>query len=318
MILTSRSAFVRSLAGVAFAAGSALPARADDVAIRVGALPIDNGAEPFYAQDMGFFKKAGLDATVTVFPSGGAAAAALAGGAIDFAITDAVSMASAHAHGIPISYVAPATLSTIASPAYAVLVAASSPIKTAKDFTGKTVAVNALKNILQIPFMAWLENNGGDPKSVKFIEMPFASQAGAIESGLIDAASISEPFITNAVLTGKFRAIAQTDRGLAPEFAFSGWTVQNDWATKNPDAVKKFVVAMAETAAWANANRPASAQILVKYTKMNADIAGKLMRVSFGERLRASDFQPVFDAAAKYGVIAASFPAAETFNPERA
>ena len=315
--VASRRWFVRSLAmgGAVLALTPGLPARADDTPVRVGALPIDNGAEPFYAQDLGFFKKAGLAAEVMIFPSGGAAASALAGGAIDFAITDAVSMASAHVHGIPISYVAPATVCTPASPAYAVLVAANSPIKTAKDFTGKTVAVNAIKNILQIPFEAWVDNNGGDPKSVKFIEVPFAAMTAAIESGQVDAASVSEPFITNGVATGKVRAIAQTEKGLAPEFAFSGWTVQNDWAAKHPDAVKKFVVAMADTARWANANRPASAQILVKYTKMPDDIANKLMRVSYGERLQASIFQPVFDAAAKYGVIAKSFPAADTFNP---
>jgi ABC-type nitrate/sulfonate/bicarbonate transport system substrate-binding protein len=317
-MLTSRGRFVRSIAA-AGAAGCIMPAlgaRADDLTtVRVGALPIDNGAEPFYGADMGFFKKAGLDVQITVFPSGGAGAAALAGGALDFGITDSVSMAAAHVHGIPISYVAPATLSTNAAPAYTILVSAASPIKTAKDFNGKTVAVNGIKNILQIPFEAWLDNNGGDPKSVRFIEMPFASMAGAIDNGTIDGASVSEPFITNALQTGKFRAIAQTDRGLAPVFAFSGWTVQNDWAAKNPDAVKKFVVAMEATAKWANANHPASAQILVKNTKMPADIASKLMRVQFGERLQASYFQPVFDAAAKYGVIAASFPAAETFNP---
>jgi len=316
-MLTSRALFVRSFAaaGTALAVAPALPARADLTTIRVGALPIDNGAEPFYGSEMGFFKNAGLDVQITVFPSGGAAAAALAGGAIDVGITDSVSMASAHVHGIPISYVAPATLSTNSAPAYTVLVAANSPIRTAKDFTGKTIAVNGIKNILQIPFEAWLDNNGGDPKSVRFVEMPFAVQAAAIENGTVDGASISEPFITNALQTGKFRAISQIEHGLAPTFAFSGWTVQNDWAAKNPDAVKKFVVAMEATAKWANANHPATAAILIKYSKMSPDIASKLTRSTFGERLQASSFQPVYDAAAKYGVIPASFPAAETFNP---
>ena len=314
---TSRATFVRTIAavGAAIAAVPARPARADDPVVRVGALPIDNGAEPFYGVDMGFFKKAGLDVQVTTFPSGGAAAAALVGGAIDIGITDAVSMASAHSREVPISYIAAATLHTLTSPAYAVLVGAGSTYKTGKDFEGKTVAVNGLKNILQIPFMAWVENTGGDPSKIKFIEMPFASQAAAIDAGTIDAASISEPFITNALASGKCRAIPQTANGLAPQFAFSGWTVQNDWAAKNPDLVKKFVAGMEETAKWANANRPLTAQILVKNSKMSPEIASKLMRVLYGEKLLASDFQPVYDAAAKYGVIPKSFPAAETFNP---
>jgi NitT/TauT family transport system substrate-binding protein len=314
-MISTRRIFVRSFAaaGAAAVAGRALAARADDAPLRVGALPIDNGAEPFYAQDQGFFKKAGLNVEVTTFPSGGAAAAALAGGAIDVGITDAVSMASAHSHGIPISYVFPATIQTVSAPAYAVLVGANAPLHTGKDFDGKTVAVNGLKNILQIPFMAWVANTGGDPSTIKFIEVPFATMAASIESGTIDAASISEPFITNAIATGKFRAIAQTEHGLAPQFAFSGWTVQNDWAAKNPDLVKKFVSAMQETATWANANHAITAQILVKNSKMSPEIIAKLARSRYGEKLLASDFQPVYDAAARFDVIAKSFPAGETF-----
>jgi NitT/TauT family transport system substrate-binding protein len=314
-MMTTRETFVRSLAAAAAAAvaGTAAAARADDAPLRIGAIPIDNGAEPFYAQDQGLFKKAGLDVEVSVFPSGGAAAAALAGGAIDVGIIDAVSMASAHAHGIPISYVFPATIQTVAAPAYAVLVGANAALRTGKDFAGKIVAVNGLKNILQIPFMAWVANTGGDPSTIKFIEVPFAAMAGSIESGTIDAASISEPFITNAMATGKFRVIPQTEHGLASQFAFSGWTVQNDWAAKNPDPVKKFVSAMQATATWANANHEISGQILLRNSKMSPDIIGKLARARYGEKLLASDFQPVYDAAARFGVIPKSFPAAETF-----
>jgi NitT/TauT family transport system substrate-binding protein len=222
-------------------------------------------------------------------------------------------MASAHAHGLPISYVFPATIHTAAAPAYAVLVGANATLRTGKDFAGKTVAVNGLKNILQIPFMAWVANTGGDPSTIKFIEVPFAAMAGAIESGTIDAASISEPFITNALATGKFRIISQTEKGLAPQFAFSGWTVQNDWAAKNPELVKKFVSAMQATATWANANHAITGAILVKNSKMSPEIIGKLARTHYGEKLLASDFQPVYDAAAKFDVIPKSFPAAETF-----
>jgi len=315
-MLTSRGRFVRSIAA-AGVAGTIVPAgaaRADDLTtVRVGALPIDNGAEPFYGVDMGFFKKAGLDVAVTTFPSGGAAAAALAGGAIDVGITDAVSMASAHSHGIPISYVFPATIQTVSAPAYAVLIGANAALHTGKDFEGKTVAVNGLKNILQIPFMAWVANTGGDPSTIKFIEVPFAAMAGAIESGTIDAASISEPFITNAMATGKFRVIPQTEKGLAPQFAFSGWTVQNDWAARNPELVKKFVSAMQATATWANMNHEITAQILVKNSKMSPEIISKLARSRYGEKLLVSDFQPVYDAAARFGVIPKSFPASETF-----
>jgi len=39
------------------------------------------------------------------------------------------------------------------------------------DINGKTIAINGLKNINEIPTDAWIDNNGGDSKTLKFIEM---------------------------------------------------------------------------------------------------------------------------------------------------
>lgn len=310
-----RSEFLGLAAAAAGLAAVPRPARAED-ALRIGALLLDNTAQVFYAQELGAFKRAGLDAEIQTFPSGGAAASALVGGAVDVSITDAVSMASAHARGVPLTYLAPATIYTRTFPAYEMLVASTSPIRTAKDLTGKTVAVNALKNILQIPTQAWIDNNGGDARSVKFVEVPFPAMAPSLLDGKIDAASISEPFITNALDSGKFRTISMADHNVAPEFMFSGWTTTTEWAQRHPDLVKKFVGVMYEMAKWANANRPQSAQILVKVNKMPLEVAAKMERSYYGEKLSPALLQPVIDAAAKYGAIDKTFPAAAVISPQ--
>jgi NitT/TauT family transport system substrate-binding protein len=291
----------------------AQPALADDT-LRIGALLLDNTAEVFYARELGMFKRAGLDVDITTFPSGGAAASALVGGAVDISISDTLTMVEAHSRNVPLTYLAPATVYTKALPAYALLVGADSPIRVARDFNGKTVATNALKNILQVPTEAWIDNNGGDSKTVKFIEVPFPTMGAAILDGRIDAASISEPFITNALDSGKFRMISVSERNVAPEFMFSGWTTTTDYAAAHPDTIKKFVAVMLESARWGNANRPQSAQILVGVNKMSPEVAAKMMRSYYGEKLSGALLQPVIDAAVKYGAIASSFPAAEIIS----
>jgi NitT/TauT family transport system substrate-binding protein len=291
----------------------ARPALADDT-LRIGALLLDNTAEVFYARELGMFKRAGLDVDITTFPSGGAAASALVGGAVDISISDTLTMVEAHSRNVPLTYLAPATVYTKALPAYALLVGADSPIRVARDFNGKTVATNALKNILQVPTEAWIDNNGGDSKTVKFIEVPFPTMGAAILDGRIDAASISEPFITNALDSGKFRMISVSERNVAPEFMFSGWTTTTDYAAAHPDTIKKFVAVMLESARWGNANRPQSAQILVGVNKMSPEVAAKMMRSYYGEKLSGALLQPVIDAAVKYGAIASSFPAAEIIS----
>jgi len=57
----------------------ATPAGAQDATLTIGTIPIDATAEVYYAQEMGFFKKAGLNVTITPFTSGGAIAVAVVG-----------------------------------------------------------------------------------------------------------------------------------------------------------------------------------------------------------------------------------------------
>jgi ABC-type nitrate/sulfonate/bicarbonate transport system substrate-binding protein len=78
--------------------------------------------------------------------------------------------------------------------------------------------------------------------------------------------------------------------------------------------VKKLVTVFAQAARWGNANHAQSAQILVKASKMPAEVADKMIRSFYGERLDAALVQPIVDACAKYGTIAKPFPATEIFS----
>lgn len=301
----------RTFAGLiaATAAGIAAgvrPAVAAD-AVRIGTIPIDPASECFYAQERGAFSRAGLDASIQTFSSGGAVAAGIVGGAIDVGNVDLVTVASAHARGVPLVVLAPAGVYTQAAQTYVLLVKQDSPIKGARDLAGKTIAVNGLKNINQIPTEAWIDNNGGDAKSAKFIEMPFPAMVPALEDGKIDAAAVTEP--TLAITAGKYRVIALNEKNLAPTFMVAGWTARRDWVERNRDAARRYANVMFETAKWANANHAESADILTRATKLPLAIAQKMQRAYYGERMDAALIQPVIDATAKYGVIDKPFPA---------
>lgn len=303
----SRATFVRSTAAIAaLGVAGVRPAFGDD-AVKIGTIPIDPASECFYAQEMGFFGKAGITAEIENFSSGGAVAAAIAGGSIDFGNVDLVTVAAAHARGVPFVVLAPAGVFTRAAQTYVLLVKNDSPIRGAKDLAGKTVAVNGLKNINQIPTEAWIENNGGDAKSVKFIELPFPAMVPALEDGRLDAIAVTEP--TLAITNGKYRVISLADKNVAPSFMVAGWTTTRDWVQKHPDLAKRVTAVMAETARWANANHDKSAQILTKYSKLPLPTIERMQRSYYGEKLDAALMQPVIDATAKYGVIDKSFPA---------
>ncbi len=70
---------------------------------------------------------------------------------------------------------------------------------------------------------------------------------------------------------------------------------------------------MQKAAIWANAHHDKSAEILLKYLKLDPDVARNMRRVTYDTSgtLNAGLMQPVIDAAAKYGTLTKSFPARE-------
>jgi ABC-type nitrate/sulfonate/bicarbonate transport system substrate-binding protein len=278
--------------------------------LRVATAPNDGGAEAYYALDMGFFKKAGLDVQVTTLSNGAIIASGVASGAFDIGSSAISSIASAHERGIPFVIVAPAALWSSDRITTALVIAKNSPIKTAKDLDGKTVAVNALQSVNHVGPQAWMEQNGGDPSTVKFIEIPFPAMPAALESHRIDAAMLTEPALDISVNSGA-RILAAPYDAISKKFLFLGWISTSKWVEAHPDTARKFAAVIAQTARWANANPSQSARILEKYTRL--PVGAAMARVLYPERSNPSDAQPFIDAATRFRVLSKTFPAGEIF-----
>jgi NitT/TauT family transport system substrate-binding protein len=188
------------------------------------------------------------------------------------------------------------------------MVAEGSPIQKAADLNGKVVAVSIVKSIADFSVNAWMEQNGGDYKSIRYIESPLSDMAPALVQGRIDAALVLEPFVPAARKT--CRQIGKPYDAIAPRFLVAGYFATEDWARKNVDVVRRFQQAMRLAADWANANQDRSGEILVARAKLNPTDVKQMVREQYQERLDVDLIQPVIDAAAKYGGIP-HFPASE-------
>jgi NitT/TauT family transport system substrate-binding protein len=282
---------------------------AQEVPLKIATIPIDTGAEAFYALDQGFYKKAGLDATIDRISNGPAITAAVVGGTDDIGFSNLVSLAIAFKKGVPITLIAPAGMYSSKAPTSTCQVALNSTIKTAKDMNGKIFATNGLKNIGEFGPRAWIDKNGGDSSTVKFVEMPFPDMAGALAQGRIDAALMAEPTMTESKGTSRF--LSNCYDGIGSSYMIGAYFATTAWVAAHPDIVRKFQAAMRDTAIWANGNHAATAVILARESKMNPDIAAKMYRAVYPERLEAAAIQPVIDVTAKYGGLPAVFPATD-------
>jgi NitT/TauT family transport system substrate-binding protein len=276
--------------------------------LRIETIPFDAGSEAFYAKDMGFFSKAGLDVTVTPVGNGPAIAAAVASGAIDIGFSNALSVETAYKRGLPFVFVAPAAMYASAAPTSVLMVPNDSPIKTARDLNGKTLAVNGLKNIAEYAPSLWIEQNGGDPATVKFVEIGPTEIPAALAEHRVDAAFVAEPQITEAKSTS--HVLAKAYDAVGDGWMIAGYFTTRDWADQHPDVLRRFERAMRETAAWANANPEKSASILAKYTKLDPALVRASVRAKFGDTLEAPAIQPTIDLAAHFKIFP-TFPAQE-------
>lgn len=295
-------------AGAGLAAAVASPAWANDP-LHIATVPIDAGAEAYYAYDQGFFRDAGIDAQVDAITSGAAVAAAVASGAIDIGFSNLISIAVAYKHNVPVTLLAPASLYLSSAPTSVLMVPANSPAKTARDLNGKTFGANGLKTITQYSAQIWMDKNGGDSSTVKFVEMSFPAIVEALGTDRIDAAIVADPFIAQAKPGA--RVFADAYDAIAPRFIIGCFFTTTNWAAAHADLAKRFAQVIARTAQWANSHQPQSALILAKYGKMDPSVAAKMLRVEYAPRFDVSEMQPEIDLVARYGGLPATFPAEE-------
>jgi NitT/TauT family transport system substrate-binding protein len=250
---------------------------------------------------MGFFQEAGIDAQLQIMQAGATIVAAIVGGSLDIGFTNPIALAAAHLRGVPIVAIAPGGIYEGRPATAAIVVPKTSKIKTARDFSGKTMACSGLKGLGQWAPAAWVDKNGGDSRQIQFVEMPFPDMPLALAQGRVDAAFPAEPYIT--IARDSSRTFADAYAAIAPRFSIGVWVTTAQWADAHRDVVARFAQVIAKTAAWANSHHEQSAAILAKYVKLEPSVANTMLRVKYAPRLLASDVQPIIDLAAHYGAL---------------
>ena len=255
-------------------------------------------AEAFYAEDLGLFKAHGINPVVHNLPTGGQIPTAVASGDYQIGCGNVLALGQAHAHGFPFVIIASAEIDNPESPSTVLAVAYNSPIRSPKDLNGKSIAVASLNGLLQLRATALIDRSGGDPSSVKFVELGILTMVDAIAAGRVDAAVLIEPQLSPAITAKLVRSIGNGDETIGRNAVNTAWIVLRSWldATNNKETARRFVAAIYAAGAWANANPEKAAQILRKYVKTNQ----KRAYARFATKDNLAGIQVVLDVGAKY------------------
>jgi NitT/TauT family transport system substrate-binding protein len=277
---------VHALIGIAAAIAAPACVRAQTPSVmRIGTPGNDGNALAYYAFENGYFRNDGIAAQIQTIRagSGSGVAGAVVGGALDVGEGDIIAVAAAREHGLP--------------PVSALIVAKASAIRNGRDLNGATIAVPSLTGPAKLVTVAWLQKNGADLTSLKFVELPQTAMAAAIARGTVAAATTTEPNLAASLDVA--RVLGYVYDAIGNPLQVSGWFATEDWIRANTDVARRFDAAIHDAAVWANKpqNRAASAAILQKYTPFASDLLPKMHRSAYGEVFDTTLMQPLLDAA---------------------
>ena len=301
-------------AGAAFAAVPSAAFAQALAPVTVGSSPIDGAMGVLAAQKGGFFKKRGLDVTIAI-ANGAANAAAVTGGSLPFASSNLVTLIKAHAHGLPFQIVAPGSVYSTDNPTQVLVAPKNSPLKTGADLNGKTIATTALGDILAASTLAWIDQHGGNSATVKMVEIPPTAIAAALEGGRVDAATLAEPHLSEALSAGTVVIFAKIFDAIAPRFLVSAEFAMPAFVDANKDLTQRFARGVLDGNAFANDHPDKTAPWLVEFAKVDLASIKRSKREVFATSMDASLVQVLIDALVKMKAIDRGFNAAEMISP---
>jgi NitT/TauT family transport system substrate-binding protein len=245
--------------------------------VEVGLIPIVDVAPVYLGVRRGFYEKHGLKLSITTAQGGAAIVPAVVSGQYQFGFSNVTSLMVAQSNSVPVKAVSNGIASTgvQGKDFNALMVKKGSAITSPKDLQGKQVAINTLKNINETAVRESVRKAGGDPDRVKFVELAFDQMPAALDQGQVDAVSVVEPATATVRSQGGVE-IASPLVDVAPNLTVALYFTSQQYLRKNPEVVKKFQEATAESLAYAEAHPDEVRQIITTYTKIPASVLARV------------------------------------------
>jgi NitT/TauT family transport system substrate-binding protein len=271
---------VTSFAALALMSGAALAQ--SKVTISVGGAGCLCYLPTMLAQELGEYKKAGVDAEIVDFKGGSQSLTAVIGGSADV-------VSGYFDHCVNLAAKGQSLVAFVTYDRYPGLVLVVSPkhadeIKSIKDLAGKKVGVSAPGSSTDFFLKYLLKKNGVDPNSTAVIGVGLGATAvAAMEQGQIDAAVMLDPSVT--LLQGKFsdlkilsdtRTQKDTQAVFGGDYPGGALYTKADWIEKHPKEVQGLTTAIVNTLKWIHSHSPEEVMAKMPQNLVGPDKAGYL------------------------------------------
>jgi len=249
-----------ALGALALTAGTA--AAQSTVTIAIGGAGCLCYLPTMLAQQLGEYKKAGVEVEIVDFKGGSQSLKAVLGGSADV-------VSGYFDHCVNLAAKNQSLQSFVVYdrfPGLALVVAPknTASIKSVKDLAGKKVGVTAPGSSTDFFLKFLLSKNGVDPNSVAVIGVGIAATAiAAMEQGSVDAAVMLDPAVT--LLQGKnkdlkilsdTRSQKDTLAVFGGEYPGGALYTKSDWIASHPKETQALATAIVATLKWIHSHKP--------------------------------------------------------------
>lgn len=303
---------VLGLAACGAQAGTDPSADASDAPMEIqplvaGVIPVTDIGPVYMAQQNGVFEENGFDLTLQPAGSSTEIIQAMQSGQVQIGYGGSTGVFQAVENGVDLVIIAAAS-ATPDDPENGIndlLVTADSPLESAKDLEGKTVAVNAPGGYTQLLADIAITEDGGDPSKVNYVQMGVPDQPAALASGAIDAFVAGEPFGTLGREQNGFRTLANPFTALSDSAVVAGvWYALRSDVEENPDYYAKVAATIDEANTYALENDEELRENIAEFTKIDPELAARIRLGSYGKLpLTIDNLQAIADWSYELGYV---------------
>src|SRR5699024_5557869 len=164
------------------------------------------------------------------------------------------------------------------------------------------VAVNTLNNIFDSVISEGIEQEGGDPDQVEFVELAFPDMVPQLNAGNVDAISAVDPFAVVGDEAGLERIYGPFSEP-GPDLSIGAYFTTEQMIEENPELVEKFTAAMKESQQFAEQNHDIVREVIAEYTTTEPEILEQTTIPRFPQEHHRESLQQIIDISERIGLI---------------
>jgi len=275
--------------------------------VTVGALAIPDAVTLRIAQKEGYFKAQGLNVKIETLEASSYTTPLLLSHQLDFTSENYVGMLAQEEQTPTLNLKVLADDGQGGPGIAELMVAKGSKITSVSQLKGKKIAVTAVGvGIGPLTIDSLLSSYNLTPSDYTGVPFSFPEMPAALERGEVDAAWVTEPFVSILEMSGA-KAIADVYTGALNDFPISCWATTGSFAKEYPNTTAAFQRAMLKAQATAESDPTLVRQLLPTYIpNLTSKIANVITLETFNTTPSLTRLQRVYNVMNEFHALKSS------------